>query len=99
MWDHSRGDPVTALIGWMAAWGKRPSDGPSWMGGGGGMYMPGCIIYARVHIYACDCAHMRLCTYARQTRDGPVAAPPGRVTARATTTACICESTYAHVKS
>ena len=35
----SRGDLVTAPIGWMAAWERRPSDGPSWMGGGGGMHM------------------------------------------------------------
>ena len=58
MWDHSRGDPVTALIGWMAAWGKRPSDGPSWMGGGGGIYMPGCI-YTHAIVHMCECAHMR----------------------------------------
>ena len=27
-----------APIGWMAAWERLPSDGPSWMGGGGGMH-------------------------------------------------------------
>ena len=46
MWDQSRDDPVTAPIGWMAAWERLPSDGPSWMGGGGGMHM-------RVYAYTC----------------------------------------------